>query len=96
MLFNLGYLPGGNHSIPTKGETTLQALQAASEILLEDGMINVVAYIGHEGGYEEALTVEEFIQGLSPKNWRTLKISFHNKKKSPMILVAQRCALSEV
>lgn len=90
VLFNLGYLPGGNHSIRTVEETTLQALQAASEILAEDGMIVVVAYIGHEGGYEEALSVEKFIHKLPPNDWRTLKITFPNKNQSPLVLAAQR------
>jgi len=90
VLFNLGYLPGGDHSIRTKGETTLQAVQAASEILAKEGIIVVVAYIGHEGGYEEALLVEEFIHRLPPKDWRTLKISFPNKNQSPLVLAAQR------
>lgn len=91
VLFNLGYLPGGDHQIRTEGEVTLQAVKAASEILAEDGIIIVVAYIGHDGGYEETLLVEGFIHRLPPRDWRTLKIGFPNKNQSPLVLAAQRC-----
>jgi hypothetical protein len=48
--FNLGYLPGGDHSVTTNVDTTIQALQASSNVLQSGGLISVVAYVGHPGG----------------------------------------------
>lgn len=48
--FNLGYLPGGDKNLITKVDTTLQALQAASNVLQPGGLISIVAYVGHPGG----------------------------------------------
>lgn len=48
--FNLGYLPGGDHTVVTNVDTTIQALQASSNVLQSGGLISVVAYVGHPGG----------------------------------------------
>lgn len=48
--FNLGYLPGGDKEKVTIPETTLLALQAASRILVQGGVISVVVYVRHAGG----------------------------------------------
>lgn len=53
VVFNLGYLPGGDETITTEAESTLQALQAARELLLPGGFISVVAYPGHPAGLIE-------------------------------------------
>lgn len=49
--FNLGFLPGGDKEIITKPETTLPALEAAKKILMPGGLISLVVYVGHPGGW---------------------------------------------
>jgi len=61
ILFNLGYLPGGDRSVITRTEETLAALASAVEILRLGGVLAVVCYPGHPGGDEEAVAVENFI-----------------------------------
>ncbi|KAL0009386.1 hypothetical protein SO802_010888 [Lithocarpus litseifolius] len=48
--FNLGYLPAGDKKIITKPEITLLALEAAKGILMS-GLISLVVYVGHPGGW---------------------------------------------
>lgn len=50
MVFNLGYLPGGDKAILTTPGTTLAALQAAGRVLGSGGLISVMVYVGHPGG----------------------------------------------
>jgi len=40
-MFNLGYLPSGDHSISTRPETTIQALSKAMELLVTGGIITL-------------------------------------------------------
>ncbi|MGM0595230.1 MAG: class I SAM-dependent methyltransferase, partial [Pseudomonadota bacterium] len=54
VVFNLGYLPGGDKSRTTGSRTTLAALEQAREWLGSGGVISVLAYTGHPGGREEA------------------------------------------
>lgn len=53
-MFNLGYLPYADKSLVTRGETTVEALQCALELLREGGGMTIVCYHGHPGGQEEA------------------------------------------
>lgn len=61
VMFNLGYLPGGDHARCTRKETTVRALAAALKILQPGGVLSVVAYPGHPGGWEETEAVREFL-----------------------------------
>lgn len=57
VMFNLGYLPGGDKAWITKPETTVAGLDAARRLLAPEGMLSVVAYPGHPGGAEESAAV---------------------------------------
>lgn len=48
--FNLGYLPGGDKTITTQSQTTVEALHVAKEVLMPGGLISLVVYVGHPGG----------------------------------------------
>src|SRR5262249_21317060 len=65
VMFNLGYLPGGDHSITTQPTSTLKAISAALELLRPGGVLTVLAYTGHLGGAEEADAVAKLLGELS-------------------------------
>jgi predicted methyltransferase len=66
VMFNLGYLPGGDKQRTTAIATTLAALEQAREMLAPGGAISVLAYTGHPGGREEAEAVKAWAATLSP------------------------------
>lgn len=72
VMFNLGYLPGGDKSITTTPETTVVALEAMSGVLSEGGVITVVAYRDHPGGAEEAEAVAGWMGSLDAGRFETL------------------------
>lgn len=53
IVFNLGYLPGGDKGITTHTESTLCALREALKLLRVDGLLCVTIYWGHPSGREE-------------------------------------------
>lgn len=53
IVFNLGYLPGGDKQIVTRKETTLLALETAEQLLEPGGVMTVIAYPGHDAGRDE-------------------------------------------
>lgn len=87
-IFNLGYLPKGDHSIITKAQSTLSALEQCLELLTPNGLLLVVVYSGHEGGSEERDAVLEFVSALPQKSFDVLKYAFINQKHSPPFLLA--------
>ncbi|MCW1923065.1 methyltransferase domain-containing protein [Luteolibacter arcticus] len=56
-MFNLGYLPGGDHELITRTEETLQGLEAAVGVLKPGGLLTIVCYPGHAGGDDESAAV---------------------------------------
>jgi len=66
VMFNLGYLPGGDKQRTTAIATTLAALEQARELLASGGAISVLAYTGHPGGCEEAEAVKNWAAALAP------------------------------
>jgi len=91
VMFNLGYLPGGDKSRITLEDTTLSALQQALDWLAEDGLLSVVVYPGHDGGREEAAAVESLLAALPSTLFEVQKISFLNyRTTTPYLMIARR------
>jgi hypothetical protein len=71
VMFNLGYLPGGSHSLTTMTATTLAALNAALEIIAPQGIVTVMCYPGHPEGAKECAGVENWASSLDGNAYRT-------------------------
>lgn len=69
IMFNLGYLPGGDHSVITRPGSTIAALRTALKELRSGGIVTVVAYPGHGGGAAEVAAVEELFLALPNCGW---------------------------
>ena len=63
-IFNLGYLPGGNHQVTTVAETTLSAVEATLQKLSCNGLLALVVYPGHPAGREEKVRLETYLTTL--------------------------------
>ena len=64
VVFNLGYLPGGDKSVTTRSESTLNALDASLELIKPGGIISLLVYVGHPGGKEEDEAIREWLGRL--------------------------------
>lgn len=59
IVFNLGYLPGGDPNKTTSAETTLKSCQNSINQLAPNGMLSITMYPGHpEGLREKTLLLE--------------------------------------
>lgn len=65
IMFNLGYLPGGDKSVITLADSTLTALNSAGQILSPGGIITILAYPGHDGGGIETAQVRLWCEQLN-------------------------------
>ena len=83
VVFNLGYLPGGDHSITTTAETTAEGLDAALRTIRPGGIVTVVMYDGHEAGAEEKKMVLEWAEALDQSRYHTAYVSMINQEKNP-------------
>lgn len=87
IMFNLGYLPGGDHSIKTKGETTTQAITKGLELLQTGGIITIVIYYGKDTGFDEKEKVLSFVKTLDWQRYTVLVHEFVNQINCPPIAV---------
>lgn len=87
-IFNLGYLPGSNHEIVTKPNTTIQAIESLLKLLKVGGMIVLVVYHGHEGGKDERDEVIRYVSDLPQKHVHVLRYEFMNQKNDPPFIIA--------
>lgn len=86
VVFNLGYLPGGNHDIVTKAETTIIALEKSLELLKKNGLLLVTTYLGHNEGKTEDKYINEYFSRLDQKKFNVLKFGFINQINNPPLL----------
>lgn len=83
VIFNLGYLPGGDKERTTRTDSTLAAVRAAMELIAPDGVICVTMYSGHPEGKREKTALLEFASVLDAGKWHTAYISMPNQKHDP-------------
>ena len=88
IMFNLGYLPGGDKSVITQTDSTLTALSIASRILSPNGIITLLAYPGHQGGDQETDQVKNWCEQLNPNQINVTTIySTEHKDSAPRLFV---------
>ncbi|WP_099160050.1 class I SAM-dependent methyltransferase [Virgibacillus ndiopensis] len=92
-IFNLGYLPKGDKTIITHGESTVKAIQSMFDFLKVNGIIVLVIYHGHEGGKQEKEILLQYVKNLSQKTYNVLQYGFINQKNNPPFIIAieKRC-----
>lgn len=89
-IFNLGYLPGGDQSVTTSGETTWQAVVDILSLLKVGGIIILVVYHGHEEGKVERNYLDKAIETLDAGATSVLKYEFLNKTDAPYIIAIEK------
>ncbi|MEC4748149.1 class I SAM-dependent methyltransferase [Methylomicrobium sp. Wu6] len=91
IMFNLGYLPGGDKAVTTRTESTLAALAAASRLLSPGGIITIVAYPGHTSGAPETERVRRWCEAIDPQCFKVELIHAKpNDDTAPRLFVVTR------
>lgn len=94
IVYNLGYLPGGNKKITTQTGTTLESVKLSLGILADDGALSIMCYPGHEEGSREEEELLSYVKTLSPKEWSVCHHRWLNKPRSPSFLWISHLASS--
>lgn len=84
-VFNLGYLPGGDHRISTQSETTITAIEKCLKILDDKGFIALTIYHGGDTGFTEKEKVLSYLEGLNCRVYGVMTFYYHNRPKNPPI-----------
>ncbi|NGX39025.1 MAG: Demethylmenaquinone methyltransferase [Chlamydiae bacterium] len=90
IVYNLGYLPGGNKALTTRVASTLSSVEKALALLSPGGTVSLTCYPGHPEGEKEESALLDYSQSLLAPDW---SVSFHrflNRRKAPSLLVIQK------
>lgn len=89
IVYNLGYLPGGDKSKTTMLETTSLSINKACDLITKGGLISITFYPGHPEGQKEETIILEEIAKLDPQKWNCCHHRWINRKQSPTLLLIQ-------
>lgn len=87
VVFNLGFLPGGDHKIYSRPETSLAAIDAALDTISVDGFVSICSYYGGDTGFEEHDALMNYLKKLDSKKFTVMLQSFYNRPNCPPIFI---------
>lgn len=87
VMFNLGYLPGGNHSIGTKSISTIEAIEKSLTLLRPGGVIMIALYYGGDSGFDEKEEIMDYVKTIDHKKAVVLAHDFINQINCPPIAI---------
>lgn len=92
VMFNLGYLPGGDHAVFTVPDVSVPAMRTALELLRPGGVMTVCLYYGGAQGTAERDAALAFLTGLCPRRYRVTVRDFAGRTGCPPIPVCvEKC-----
>lgn len=83
--FNFGWLPGGDHNIFTKPESSIQAIEAGLELLRDEGIMTLILYYGRETGFAERDALLEYLPKIDSSRYTVIEMPFVNRPNCPPI-----------
>ncbi len=86
IVYNLGYLPGGNKEITTVTESTLSSAQDSLDLLNCTGALSITCYPGHDEGLKEEEALIKWASQLDPKQWSVCHYRWLNRLRAPSLL----------
>lgn len=90
-MFNLGYLPSGDHSLTTDADSTTEAVEKLLPMLSVGGMISIVSYSGHEAGSREQIRIKELLENLPVRYYTVSAVRMINHKSTaPMLFLIEK------
>ena len=83
--FNFGWLPGGSHSVFTRAESSIAAIEAGLRLLRVGGRMSLSIYYGRDCGFEERDALLEYLPTLDNMRYTVLICDFANRPNNPAI-----------
>lgn len=87
IVFNFGYLPGGDHRMSTKANTSKLAIEKGLMLLKRHGVMSLCIYHGGDTGFEEKEVLMAYLKELDPKAYTVAVCELYNKPNYPPLAV---------
>lgn len=85
IVFNFGYLPGGDHALATQASTSVTAILEGLRLLKKGGLMSLCIYSGGDTGFEERDALLACVRGLDCKKYLVIVTEYANRPNHPPI-----------
>lgn len=86
VMFNFGWLPGGDHKVFSRKETSVEAIEKGLSLLRPGGVMSLCIYYGKETGYEEKNALLEYLKSVDPNRFTVVLCDFTNRSGEPPMI----------
>ena len=83
--FNFGWLPGGDHNVFTRPESSIAAIEAGLSLLRDEGIMTLILYYGRETGFAERDALLAYLPTLDSDLYTVIEMPFVNRPNCPPI-----------
>lgn len=91
IVYNLGYLPGGDKNITTRKTDTLQSIIIAITLLKTGGLLSILCYRKHSiEAMEESIEIEKVLSELDPGSFRSFSHAPINWPLAPLLITTYK------
>lgn len=87
IVFNFGYLPGGDHQKSTHAASSVAAVKAGLELLRPGGLMSLCIYSGGDTGYEEKEALLTCMRALDQRLYLVIRSDYLNRANHPPVPV---------
>lgn len=87
IVFNFGYLPGGDHAKATRSESSIEAMEQALTLLKKGGLLSLCIYSGGDSGFEERDAILDWLKALDSRKYLVIRSDYYNRPNNPPIPV---------
>lgn len=91
IMYNLGFLPGGDKKITTKVDTTIKSIKEGLKYLNYGSIMSIAIYVGHDEGKKERDAIINEVKNLPKNEYGVLMHSFLNRSSSaPLLIIIEK------
>ena len=90
IVYNLGYLPGGDKKLTTTTESTLLSVKKGLSLLATGGALSITCYPGHEEGEKEETEILKYVTTLSKQEFGVNHHRWEHRPRLPSLLWIQK------
>lgn len=91
IVYNLGFLPGGDKSITTNYNSSLSSIKMGLELLESEGFMFIASYRGHSEGLNEFIFIKEYLNTLPKNKYAVMRHEVINRSNtSPVLFVIEK------
>lgn len=91
IMYNLGFLPGGDKGVTTMHKTSLKSIEDGLDLLNSGGIMTICIYKGHDEGKLEETYILNYLSSLPKNKFGVMSHNYLNRvDNAPTLVVIEK------